>query len=57
MLCIQQYDEIIFNDEANLLNITKYTQICIFTTSMAIYEVFRELFKESQTCILLLFLR
>ena len=35
--------DIIFNNPENLLNITKYTQICIFTASMAIFEVFSNL--------------
>ena len=37
--------EIIFNNSDNLLDITEYTQICIFTASMAIFEVFKETFE------------
>ena len=39
--------EIIFENPNNLLNITKYTQICIYTASMAIFEVFNEIFKNT----------
>ena len=39
--------EIIFNNDENLLDITKYTQICIFTASMAIFEVFKDIFKDT----------
>ena len=34
--------DIIFNDSKNLLNITQFTQLAIFTSSMAIYNVFNE---------------
>ena len=34
--------EIVFENTDNLLDITKYTQLCIFTVSMAIFEVFYE---------------
>ncbi len=33
--------EIIFDNSDNLLDITKYTQLAIFTSSMAIFEVFK----------------
>ena len=36
--------EIIFENRDNLLDITKYTQLCVFSASMAIFEVFKELF-------------
>ena len=39
--------EIVFENTDNLLDITKYTQLCIFTVSMAIFEVFYELFKNT----------
>ena len=34
--------DIIFQDNQNLLNITKYTQLSVFCASMAIYQVFKE---------------
>ncbi len=37
--------EIIFENTDNLLDVTEYTQICLFTVSIAIYEVFHELFR------------
>ena len=40
--------EITFNDNNGLINITKYTQLCIFTASMAIFNVFAELFNNSK---------
>ena len=40
--------KIIFENNENLLDITKYTQICIFTASISIYEVFKENFKDSK---------
>jgi len=39
--------EIIFENTDKLLDITKYTQICVFTASMAIFEVFYDLFKNT----------
>ena len=39
--------EIIFENKHNLLDITKYTQICIFTASMAIFEVFKDEFNDT----------
>jgi len=39
--------KIVFENTDNLLNITKYTQICIYTASMAILEVFYEVFKNT----------
>ena len=39
--------DIIFENEDNLLDITKYTQLSIFTTSMAIFAVFKELFGKT----------
>lgn len=39
--------DIIFENSDNLLNITKYTQLSIFTASMAIFEVFKELFGKT----------
>ena len=39
--------EIIFNDPNKVLNLTKYTQLCIFTVSMAIYRVFCKEFKNT----------
>ena len=36
--------EIIFENRNNLLDITKYTQLSVFSASMAIFEVFKELF-------------
>ena len=30
------------------MNITKYTQICVFTASMAIFRVFNEIFKDTK---------
>ena len=39
--------EIIFNNSENLLDITEYTQICVFTASMAIFEVFKEVFGDN----------
>ena len=38
--------DIIFENKGNLLNITKYTQLSIFTASMSIFEVFKELFHK-----------
>ena len=39
--------DIIFTNSSNFLNITKYTQICIFTASMAIFRVFKKVFKDT----------
>ena len=39
--------KIVFEDTDKLLDITKYTQICIYTVSMAIYEVFYEIFNNT----------
>tara|TARA_B100001123_G_C15272499_1_gene1010859 strand:- start:52 stop:984 length:933 start_codon:yes stop_codon:yes gene_type:complete len=39
--------KIIFENKENLLDITKYTQICIYTASMAIFEVFNEIFNNN----------
>ena len=39
--------EIIFENNDKLLDITKYTQLCTYTTSMAIFEVFCEIFKKT----------
>ncbi len=39
--------EIIFNDPNKVLNLTKYTQLCIFSVSMAIYRVFCKEFKNT----------
>tara|TARA_Y100000590_G_C15700635_1_gene1006642 strand:+ start:57 stop:989 length:933 start_codon:yes stop_codon:yes gene_type:complete len=38
--------QIIFENNENLLDITKYTQICIYTASMAIFNVFKELISD-----------
>ncbi len=40
--------DIIFYNKGNLLDITKYTQLSIFVTSMAIFEVFKELFGKKK---------
>lgn len=40
--------DIIFNNPENMLNYTEYTQICIFTASMAIFEVFKEQFINTE---------
>ena len=42
--------EIVFENTDKLLDITKYTQICIYTASMAIFEVFYEIFKNTSLC-------
>ena len=39
--------DIIFENKDNLLNITKYTQLSVFTASMAIFTVFKELFGKT----------
>ena len=39
--------DIIFENRDNLLDITEYTQLSIFTASMAIFEVFKELFVKT----------
>ena len=39
--------DIIFENRDNFLNITKYTQLSVFTASMAIFEVFKELFRKT----------
>ena len=39
--------DIIFENKDNLLNITKYTQLSVFTASMAIFEVFKELYSKT----------
>ena len=39
--------EIIFENKDKLLDITKYTQLCTYTTSIAIFEVFCEIFKKT----------
>jgi [acyl-carrier-protein] S-malonyltransferase len=39
--------EIVFENKDELLDITKYTQLCTYTASMAIYEVFYEIFKNT----------
>ena len=36
--------DIIFENKGELINITQYTQLCIFTASMAIFEVFKQHF-------------
>ena len=41
--------DISFNNKENLLNITQYTQICIFTASIAIYEVFNKIFNRDNS--------
>ena len=38
---------IIFENKDNMLDITKYTQLSIFTASMAIFEVFKELYGKT----------
>ena len=45
--------DIIFENEDNLLDITKYTQLSIFTTSMAIFAVFKELFGKTSAGLIL----
>ena len=35
--------DIIFENHDNLLDITKYTQICVYASSMAIFQVFSDL--------------
>ena len=39
--------DIIFENKGNFLNITKYTQLSIFTASMSIFEVFKDLFRKN----------
>ena len=39
--------DIIFTNEDNLLNITQYTQLSIFTVSIAIFEVFKHVFDKT----------
>ena len=38
--------DIIFDNKEGLLNITKYTQISIFTASVAIYEAIKSIFPD-----------
>ena len=39
--------DIIFDNKDDLLNITEYTQICIFTASISIFKVFNEIFLKT----------
>ena len=39
--------EIVFENKDKLLDITKYTQLCTYTASMAIFEVFYHRYETS----------
>ena len=43
-----QVKEIVFENNDKLLDITRYTQLCTYTASMAIFEVFYEIFKNTK---------
>ena len=40
--------DIIFDDTSNLINITQFTQLAIFCSSISIYEIFRIYLKEKE---------
>ena len=42
-----QVKEIVFENNDKLLDITRYTQLCTYTASMAIFEVFNQIFQNT----------